>query len=115
MAFTDRNGNEYDESFWILSRLNIDTVRRELTIEFTAWRDIAAFEANDPSLASDGGYWAKTFIGDSYDRLIAKYGQTVFSVVSTAVAISNDIFDTPNADASDFVSFFDAASDIITQ
>lgn len=112
MAFTDKAGINHPDAFWHMELQDIDTNNRSMSARFTGYHSVEDFRNNSPSLASVGGFWAKTFTGEAYDRLIALYAQQVAGVAQAWWDIALSIKDTPNMEGV-YESFFESAGDII--
>lgn len=113
MDFTDRNGNNYPESFWCASEISINALNGTTVIVFSGFKSIADFEAGEqPIPAIQGGEWRKTFTGNAHHRIIAKHAEAVGITVGAAWAIANSVKDSVGENGN-FESFFAGAGAVI--
>lgn len=89
-SYTDEYGNDYNNSFWIISKMNLDIVNRTWTITFDGYKNKGAKQANKRNV----GRIDIMISGADFDQVMTNYnaGQKDLIAIAYTKAAANPFF-----------------------
>lgn len=94
VAYTDEFGNDYNKSFWVVSKMNLDLVNRTWTITFDGYKNKGAKQANKRNVGKIDIFVS----GADFDQVMTNYnaGQKDLIAIAYTRALASQFFSSAN-------------------